>query len=68
MSNEPEECLQAGRHHDAHPERASLIPCPAGDNLVGSENLIRPQILNLQRLVAELLPPVLHALAQFNAA
>jgi hypothetical protein len=31
---------------------------------VGSENLIR----NLQRLVAELLPPVFHALAQFNAA
>lgn len=35
---------------------------------VGSENLIRPQFLNLQRLVAELLPPVFHALAQFNAA
>jgi hypothetical protein len=35
---------------------------------VRSENLIRPQILNLQRLAAELLPSVFHALAQFNAA
>jgi hypothetical protein len=36
--------------------------------VVGSENLIRPQILNLQRLAAELLPPVFRALAQCNAA
>jgi hypothetical protein len=35
---------------------------------VGSENLIRPQIVNLQRLAAELLPPVFRDLAQSNAA
>jgi hypothetical protein len=37
-------------------------------SVVGSENLIRPQILKLQRLAAELLPPVFRALAQCNAA
>jgi hypothetical protein len=35
---------------------------------VGSENLIRPQIVNLQRLAAELLRPVFPPLALSNAA
>jgi hypothetical protein len=35
---------------------------------VGSENLIRPQIVDLQRLAAELSPPVSRALARSDAA
>jgi hypothetical protein len=35
---------------------------------VGSENLIRPQIIDLQRLAAELSPPVSRALARSDAA
>jgi autotransporter-associated beta strand protein len=36
--------------------------------VVGSENLIRPQIVDLQRLAAELSPPVSRALARSDAA
>jgi hypothetical protein len=36
--------------------------------VVGSENLIRPQIIDLQRLAAELSPPISRALARSDAA
>ena len=42
--------------------------CTHQEAPVGSENLIRPQIVDLQRLAAELSPPVSRALARSDAA
>ena len=67
---EPE--LQATKPDAAGPGPLGLAFASLGrmeeSAVVGSENLIRPQIIDLQRLAAELSPPISRALARSDAA